>query len=62
VLLGQIPLGAQLGPWLPKASEKLLTLFNAAAYRGVLMGMAIAAISVSIRLWLGLEKGMFHGT
>jgi hypothetical protein len=62
VLLGQIPLGAQLGPWLPKASEMLLNLFNAAAYRGVLMGMAVAAISVSVRLWLGLEKGMFHGT
>jgi len=62
VLLGQIPLGAQLGPWLPKLGGKLLILFNGAAYRAVLMGMAIAAISVSVRLWLGLEKGMFHGT
>jgi len=62
VLLGQIPLGAQLSPWLPIVGGKLLTVFNAAAYRAVLMGMAIAAISVSVRLWLGLEKGMFHGT
>jgi len=40
----------------------LLTVLNAAAYRAVLLGMAIAAISTSVRLWLGLEKGMFHGT
>ena len=62
VLLGQIPLGFAISSYLPKASGILLNLFNAAAYRGVILGMAIAAISTSLRLWLGLEKGMFHGT
>ena len=62
VLLGQIPLGAQMGSWAPQASGKLLIVFNAAAFRGVVLGMAVAAISTSVRLWLGLEKGMFHGT
>ncbi len=68
VLLGQIPLGTAISRQLPekftlpKMSDYLLNVFNAAAYRGVIIGMAMAALSTSLRLWLGLEKGMFHGT
>jgi hypothetical protein len=71
VLIGQIPIGTYLSSWLPLVQgqpaipwlkDQLLTVLNAAAYRAVLLGMAIAAVSTSVRLWLGLEKGMFHGT
>ena len=68
VLLGQIPLGTAISKQLPEKftlpamSDYLLNVFNAAAYRGVIIGMAMAALSTSVRLWLGLEKGMFHGT
>jgi hypothetical protein len=64
VLLGQIPIGNWLLPnsLVPRAGQKLLLVVNAAAYRGVLLGMAIGALSMSLRLWWGLERGMFHGT
>jgi len=64
VLLGQIPIGNLLLPHslIPRAGQKLLLIVNAAAYRGVVLGMMIGGLSMSIRLWLGLERGMFHGT
>jgi hypothetical protein len=71
VLIGQIPIGTYLSSWLPLIQgepaipwfkDQLLTVLNAAAYRAVLLGMAVGTISMSLRLWLGLEKGMFHGT
>ncbi len=64
VLLGQIPIGNMLLPHslIPRAGQKLLLVVNAAAYRGVLLGMTIGALSMSLRLWFGLERGMFHGT
>jgi hypothetical protein len=70
VLLGQIPIGAAISPQIsasgarliPTISQKLQMILNAAAYRGVILGMTIGALSMSLRLWLGLERGMFHGT
>ncbi|MBN1918778.1 MAG: hypothetical protein JW889_12800 [Verrucomicrobia bacterium] len=71
VLIGQIPIGTYFSTWLPLIQgepaipwlkDQLLTVLNAAAYRAVLLGLAVGTISMSIRLWLGLEKGMFHGT
>ena len=70
VLIGQIPIGAALSPvisdsgarLIPTLSQKLMMIINAAAYRGVILGMTIGALSMSLRLWLGLERGMFHGT
>ena len=62
VMLGQIPIGEAITSWIPWTSQKLLTVVNAAAYRGVVLGMTVGALSMSLRLWLGLERGMFHGT
>ena len=66
VLLGQIPIGAMMHQYLrmdiPWLSGKLLYVFNTGAYRGVLLGMFIGGISMSLKIWLGLEKGMYHGT
>ena len=71
VLIGQIPIGTYFSTWLPSIQgepaipwlkDQLLTVLNAAAYRAVLLGLAVGTISMSLRLWLGLEKGMFHGT
>lgn len=62
VMLGQIPIGNLISPYLPKAGQKLLLVVNAAAYRGVVLGMMVGGLSMALRLWLGLERGMFHGT
>ena len=70
VMVGQMPLGelqaAQLPPslgWLglPWLSQKLLTLVNACAYRGVLLGLTIGGLSIAIRIWLGLDNSVYSG-
>lgn len=70
VMIGQMPLGElqasvlpdstyYLGlPWL---SQKLLTVINACAYRGVLIGLTIGGISIAIRIWLGLDNSVYSG-
>lgn len=70
VMLGQTPLGewtshllpgslAFLG--LPVLSQKLLTVVNASAARGVMIGMAIGALAISIRIWLGTDSSAYAG-
>ena len=70
VMLGQLPLGEWLAQGLPPSlsflglpwlAEKLLTVINAAAYRGVLIGILIGALSISLRIWLGIDNSVYTG-
>ncbi len=70
VMLGQLPLGAWLTqplppqleflqlPWL---AQKLLTVINSAAYRGVLIGIMIGGFSAGLRIWLGMDDSVYSG-
>lgn len=70
VMIGQMPIGTWLGSFLPDSlgflrlpwlSEKLLTIINACAYRGVLIGLAIGGFSIALRIWLGLDNSVYAG-
>ena len=70
VMIGQMPIGTWLGSFLPDSlgflrlpwlSEKLLTVINACAYRGVLIGLAIGGFSIALRIWLGLDNSVYAG-
>ncbi|MCX7847688.1 MAG: hypothetical protein N2595_06650, partial [bacterium] len=70
VMLGQLPLGAwltgSLPSWLhwlqlPWLAQKLLTVVNSAAYRGVLIGMMIGGFAAGLRIWLGMDESVFSG-
>ncbi len=65
VMLGRIPLGETLLAWLPWAgshawlgefTEWLMTKPNAAAQRGIMIGAALGAASLSLRVILGIER------
>lgn len=68
VMVGQMPVGEWLTmpvpdtipvlqmPWL---AQKLLSVFNAAAYRGVLIGMLIGGLSITLRIWLGIDNSVY---
>jgi hypothetical protein len=68
VMVGQMPVGEWLAmpvpdtipvlqmPWL---AQKLLSVFNAAAYRGVLIGMLIGGLSITLRIWLGIDNSVY---
>lgn len=70
VMIGQMPIGTWLGSFLPDSlnylrlpwlAEKLLTVINACAYRGVLIGLAIGGFSIALRIWLGLDNSVYAG-
>jgi hypothetical protein len=56
VMLGRIPFGDMLsGGTMTPLSEWLMTIPNAAAQRGIIIGAALGAASMSIRIILGIE-------
>ena len=50
-------------PWanlrIERISEWLLTRVNAPAQRGILFGIYVGGLAVSLRLWLSLERGAY---
>lgn len=68
VMLGQIPFGVYLTSWIPgeaaqtlipRMSQWLQLVPNTAAVRGIWFGMMVAAMAISLRFWLSLERGAF---
>jgi hypothetical protein len=62
VMLGRIPFGETLfawtghRDWLPRFTEWIMSTPNAAAQRGIIIGAALGAASMSIRVILGIER------
>jgi hypothetical protein len=57
VMMGRIPFGDMLtGGRMTPVSEWLMTIPNAAAQRGIIIGAALGAASMSIRVILGIER------
>jgi hypothetical protein len=57
VMLGRIPIGDMItGGRLAPISEWLMTKPNAAAQRGIIIGAALGAASMQIRVILGIEQ------
>ena len=63
VMLGRIPFGESLFAWipggrrwLPALTEWIMNTPNAAAQRGIIIGAALGAASLSLRVILGIER------
>jgi len=56
VLLGQIPLGAQIWRTLPEARTWLLAVVAMAGLRGVIIAAALGAIFTGLRVLLGIDR------
>ena len=70
VMLGQVPIGAWMtrglpttGPWaffrLEALGEWVMSWLNTPAQRGIVFGIAIGGLAMSLRIWLSLERGTF---
>jgi len=70
VMLGQVPVGIWLTSWLPDTGTLsflrmehivawLLHIANTAGVRALMLGASIGAIAMALRVWLGIERGMF---
>jgi hypothetical protein len=56
VMLGQIPLGAQVWSALPQARTWMLAVVGMAGMRGIVIGAALGALLTGIRVLLGLDR------
>ncbi len=56
VMLGRVPAGAQLWSGMPKFAEWIMEIPNLAAQRGILIGVALGSVGMSLRIILGIEK------
>ena len=56
VMLGRVPLGAAIWDKLPILAEWIMTAPNAAATRGILIGVSLGALAMSLRILLGIER------
>ena len=67
VMLGQIAVGTWLTHWdwvphnlhIEIIRDWILTKANAPASRAIVFGLGIGGLAVSLRLWLGLERGSY---
>jgi hypothetical protein len=56
VMLGRVPAGAQLWSGMPRLAEWIMEIPNLAAQRGILIGVALGSVGMSLRIILGIEK------
>lgn len=68
VMLGQVPTGILLTSWIPEGAgwlklehltSWLLHIANTAGVRALAMGASVGSIAMALRVWLGIERGMF---
>ncbi len=56
VMLGRIPIGAAVSHFFPAAQEWIMDVPQLAAKRGIQIGAALGAVSMSLRIMLGIER------
>jgi hypothetical protein len=56
VMLGRIPIGAAISHFFPTAQEWIMDFPQLAAKRGIQIGAALGAVSMSLRILLGIER------
>ena len=56
VMLGRIPIGAAISEFFPAAQEWIMDVPQLAAKRGIQIGAALGAVSMSLRIILGIER------
>ena len=56
VMLGRVPIGAEISRWLPASAEWIMEIPQMAAKRGIFIGVALGTIAMSLRVILGLER------
>ena len=61
VMLGRAPLGELLTPYFPRLTEWIMAIPNAAAKRGVLLGVSLGVLAMSLRIIFGVERSYFGG-
>lgn len=56
VMLGRVPAGEKISPALPDIAVWIFNVLQMGAMRGVIIGVALGAVAMSLRLILGIER------
>jgi len=56
IMFGRVPLGKVILPFMPEWAEWIMRFPNAAAQRGIIIGAALGASAMSIRVMVGIER------
>lgn len=56
LMLGRVPIGAAIHPWIPAAADWLMEIPQNAAKRGILMGAALGVVATGLRVIFGVER------
>jgi len=56
VMIGRVPAGYKLWPRLPEVANWILNVLQMGPMRGVMIGIALGAVAMSLRLILGIER------
>jgi len=56
LMIGRVPIGAAIHPWIPQAADWLMEVPQNAAKRGILMGAALGVMATGLRVIFGVEK------
>jgi len=62
VMIGRIPVGELISPVLPQAASWLVDVPAVAAKRGILIGVGLGSVAVSLRVILGVERAWLGGS
>lgn len=56
VMLGQVPLGAQISPVFPQASQWIMEVPNTAAKRAIELGITLGVLATFLKILAGIER------
>jgi hypothetical protein len=62
VMLGRAPLGEQVTGYFPSVTEWIMAVPNAAAKRGVMLGVSLGVMATSLRIIFGVERSYLGGS
>ena len=62
VMAGRVPLGEYLLPGIGQLSDWIMSVPNTAAQRGILIGVSLGGIAISIKIIFGIERAYLGGS
>ena len=56
VMIGRVPIGYIIHPYIPKFAEWIMNVPNLAAQRAIVLGLGLGAVATALKIILGIER------